>query len=107
MDKTTVLVLMYPVIAAAVMNLTYIARLKPELPCTVYFDEEKWRLLYRAANKTDKTPVKPYTIGEAVSCLGRLGGLKRAPGGGPSGVKTVWAGLTALNTLPACRRWLP
>ena len=32
-DKTTVLVLMYSVIAAAIMNLTYIARLQPELPC--------------------------------------------------------------------------
>ncbi|MDR2517294.1 MAG: hypothetical protein LBC88_07955 [Spirochaetaceae bacterium] len=83
-----------------------LARLKPELPCTVYFEEEEWRLLYRAANKTDKPPEKPYTIGEAVSCLGRLGGPKRAPSDGPPGVKTIWAGLTTLNTLLAYRLWL-
>jgi hypothetical protein len=34
--------------AAAILNLTYLARLKPE----------------RAANKTKKTPARPYTIGE-------------------------------------------
>ena len=100
-----VLVLMYSVIAAAIMNLTYIARLKQELPCAVYFEEEEWRLLYRAANKTKKTPEKPYTIGEAVQYLGQLGGPKRAPSDGPPGVKTIWAGLTALNTLLACRDW--
>jgi hypothetical protein len=102
MDKTAVLVLMYSIIAAAIMNLTYIARLKPDLPCTVYFDEEEWLLLYRAANKTKQTPVKPYTIGEAVSCLGRLGGPKRAPSDGPLSpgdlpanlVNTVWSGST-------------
>ncbi|MDR2484413.1 MAG: hypothetical protein LBD55_03360, partial [Treponema sp.] len=72
----------------------------------VYFEEEEWRLLYRAANKTDKPPVKPYTIGEAAHYLGRLGCPKRAPGDGPPGVKTIWAGLSTLNTLLACRRWL-
>jgi hypothetical protein len=97
MDKTTVLVLMYSVIAAAIMNLTYLSRLKPDLPCTVYFEEEE---LYRAANKP---PVKPYTIGEAVNYLGLLGGPKRAPGDGPPGVKTIWARLSTLNTLLAYR----
>ncbi|MDR2552162.1 MAG: hypothetical protein LBD31_03215 [Treponema sp.] len=100
---TTVLVQMYSVIAAGIMNLTYLARLKPELPCTVYFEEEEWRLLYRAANKTKTAPVKPYTIGEAVNYLGRRGGQKRTPCGGPPGVKTMWAGLTILS---ACRQWL-
>ena len=84
----------------------YIARLQPELPCTVYFEEGEWGLLYRTANKTKKTPEKPYTIGEAVSYLGQLGGPKRAPSDGPPGVKTIWAGLTTLNTLLAYHQWL-
>ena len=103
---TNVLVLMYSVIAAGIMNLTYIARLKPELPCAVYFEEAEWRLLYRTANKTKKTPEQPYTIGEAVHYLGQLGGPKRAPSDGPPGVKTIWTGLTTLNTLLAYREWL-
>jgi hypothetical protein len=71
MDRTAVLVLMCSIIAAVIMNLACLA------------------LLYRAVNKTKKTPVKPYVIEEAVSCLGRLGGPKRAPGDGPPGVKTI------------------
>jgi hypothetical protein len=31
--------LMYSVIAVFIMNLTYIARVNPELPCTILFDE--------------------------------------------------------------------
>jgi hypothetical protein len=32
---------MYSVIAAGIMNLTYLARLKPELPYTVYFEKDQ------------------------------------------------------------------
>ena len=106
MEKTTVLVLMYSVIAAAIMNLTYIARLQPELPCTVCFEEGEWQLLYRAANKTKKSPAQPYTIREAVGYLGCLGGPKRAPSDGPPGVKAVWTGLSILNSLLTYREWL-
>jgi hypothetical protein len=106
MDKTTLLVLMYSVIAAGIMNLTYIARIHPEEPCTVFFEEDEWRVLYCAANKTKKAPQKPYTIQEAVAYLGWLGGPKRAPSDGPPGLKTVWAGLSTLNTLLAYREWL-
>jgi hypothetical protein len=106
MDKTTLLVLMYYVIAVVIMNMTYIARICPEEPCTIFFEEEEWKLLYRTANKTKKTPRKPYSIREAVTYLGRLGGPKRAPGDGPPGVKTVWLGLNTLNTLLVYREWL-
>ena len=79
--------------AAAIMNPTYIARLKLELPRTVYFEEEERRLLYRTANKSKKTPEKPYTIQEAVSCLGQWEGPKPAPGHGLPGLKPFGPGL--------------
>jgi hypothetical protein len=58
----------------------------------------------REQNETD--------AGEAVYDRGggklswTLGGPKRAPSDGPPGVKTIWAGLTTLNTLLAYRLWL-
>jgi hypothetical protein len=55
MEKTTTLVLLYSIIAAAIMNITHIARVHPELPCTVCFEEDEWKILYCAVNKT-KTP---------------------------------------------------
>lgn len=66
MEKTNLLVLMYSVVAVAIMNLTYIARIDPVVPCTVFFEKDQWKLLYCAANKTKKAPNKPYAIQEAV-----------------------------------------
>ena len=106
MEKTTTLVLMYSIIAAAIMNITYIARIHPQLPCTVCFEEDEWKLLYCVANKTRKSPDKPYTIEEAVTYLSWLGGPKRAPSDGPPGVKTIWIGLDKLNTLLAFKEWM-
>ena len=107
MDKTTTLVLMYSIIAAAIMNMTHIARIHPELPCTLCFEEEEWKVLYCTANKTKTAPEKPYTIGEAVTYLSWLGGPKRAPSDGPPGVKTIWIGLTKLYILISYMEWLP
>jgi hypothetical protein len=106
MDKTTLLVLMYSVIAVVILNITYIARIRPKEPCTVFFEEDEWKMLYCTANKTKKAPKKPYSIQEAVTYLGRLGGPKRAPSDGPPGLKTIWIGLSTLNTLLAYRDWM-
>jgi hypothetical protein len=107
MEKTTLLVLMYSVIAVVIMNMTYIARIRPQEPCTIFFKEDEWKVLYCTANKTKKAPRKPYSIQEAVTYLSWLGGPKRAPSDGPPGVKTIWIGLDKLNTLLAYKEWMP
>jgi hypothetical protein len=60
---------MYSIIAVMILNITYMGRLKPELPCSVMLEEDEWKLwklLYCVANKTNKEPKKPYTVKEAV-----------------------------------------
>jgi hypothetical protein len=104
MDKTTVPVLMYSIIAAFIMNLTYTGRLNPELPCTVFLRKMNGNC-YRTANKTKQTPRKPYAAGEAVIFHGQPGGPKRVPCDGLPGVKTVWTGLEKLNILLSYREW--
>jgi hypothetical protein len=99
MEKMKALILMYSVIAVFIMNLTYIARIHPGLPCTILFEDDEWKILYCAANRTKKVPDKPYTVKEAADYAGRLGGPKRAPSDGPPGVKTIWTGLQKLYTL--------
>jgi hypothetical protein len=106
MEKTATLVLTYSIIAVMIMNITYIDRIHPQLPCTVRFEEDEWKVLYCTANKTRKSPRKPYTIAPAIIYLGWLGGPKRAPGDGPPGVKTIWIGLDKLNTLLTYKEWL-
>jgi hypothetical protein len=106
LEKTTVLILMYSIIAVMILNMTYTARLTPELPCSVLLEEEAWKLLYCVANKVKKEPKKAYSMKEAVDYLGRLGGPKRAPSDGPPGVKTIWIGLMKLYILLAYRAFL-
>jgi hypothetical protein len=106
MDKTTTLILMYSIIATFIMNITYMARINPDLPCSDFFEEEEWRVLYCAANKTKEAPEVPYTIKEAITYLSWLGGPKRAPSDGPPGLKVIWIGLNKLYTLLACRQLL-
>jgi hypothetical protein len=105
-DKTTALILMYSIIAVIILNMTYAARLTPELPCSLLLGDDEWKLLYCVANKVKKEPKKPYTIKEAVDYLGWLGGPKRAPSDGPPGVKTIWIGLMKLYILLAYREYL-
>ena len=106
MGKTAMLVLMYSIIAAAIMNITYAARVYPQLPCSAMFEEDEWKALYCAANKTRRPPKKPCTAAEAAIFLSWLGGPKRAPSDGPPGVKTIWIGLGKLNTLLNYSKWV-
>jgi hypothetical protein len=44
------------------MNLTYIARVNPELPCDALFEEQEWKVLFCTAKKTKKPPDEPYPM---------------------------------------------
>ena len=57
-------------------------------------------------NKTKIPPKEVYTIKEAVTFLGWLGGPKRAPSDGPPGVKTIWKGPIKLHTMLEYRELL-
>jgi hypothetical protein len=57
-DKTIALVLMYSIISVFIMNLTYIARINPDLPCDALFEEQEWKVLFCIA-RTKKAPDKP------------------------------------------------
>ncbi|MDR2971488.1 MAG: IS4 family transposase [Bacteroidales bacterium] len=105
-DKTVLLVLIYSVISVYIMNLTYVARIHPNISCNVYFDDDEWKLLYCVANKTKNVPSEAYSIKDAVKYLSYLGGPKRAPSDGPPGLKCIWIGLDKLNTLLIYREWV-
>jgi hypothetical protein len=104
-SRTVSLIFMYSVIAVFIMNLTYMARINPDLPCSILFDEEEWKILYCAANKTKVPPEKPYSIKNAVTYLSQLGGPKRAPSDGPPGLKLIWIGLMVLQNLVTYREF--
>ncbi|GHT98147.1 hypothetical protein FACS1894126_3300 [Alphaproteobacteria bacterium] len=105
-SKIVALLLMYSIISFFIMNLTYIARINPDISCSILFDEDEWKVLYCAGNRTKIPPNEPYSIKEAVTYLGHLGAPKRAPSDGPPGLKTIWIGLSNLHLLLSYREIL-
>lgn len=93
------LILMYSIIAARILCITYLARQEPDSSCEVMFQEEEWKVLYRIANKTPYTPQEAPTMKEAVSYIAKLGGFLGRNGDGDPGVKVVWRGLKELNVV--------
>lgn len=95
-DRIKPVFFIYSVIALFIMKVTLIGRILPDIPCSIFFEEDEWKILYQIVNKTKKEPVEPYTMEEAVKYLGQLGSYKRAPSDGPPGLKSIWKGLCKL-----------
>ena len=98
-EKIIPLILMYSIISVMILNMTYLSRLNPELPCSAIFDEEEWKTLYCISNKTKLPPSEAYSINEAIKYISELGGYKAAKSDGPPGLKVVWIGLSKLLLL--------
>jgi len=105
-ERQCSMIFLYSMVAIYIMALTYISRIAPSTDCSVMFDEDEWKILYCAANKTNKAPDSPYTIKEAVRYLAKLGGFAGAPSDGEPGVKVIWRGLSVLYTLVEYRNYL-
>jgi len=105
-DAIELLLLMYSIIAAHIMQLTFIARTFPETPCSLLFSESEWQTLYRAAQKTRTAPETPYSMADAVRYVAKLGGFVGAKSDGPPGLKVIWLGLNALYLLNAYREFI-
>lgn len=95
-ERIKPVLLIYSVIALFIMAVTYAGRLIPDAPCSLFFDDYEWKVLYRVANKTKLSPSVPYPIADAVNYPAVLGGYKRSPSDGAPGLKSIWAGLFAL-----------
>jgi len=106
-DKIITVLLMYSIISIKILNMTYLARISPELPCSIIFGEDGWKILYCTANKTQLPPSEPYTIAEAVLYVANLAGWGGAKSDGAPGLKVIWLGLSKLNFLLDTYLFLP
>jgi len=70
-----------------------------EEPCTLFLEEEEWKVLYCIANRTAIPPQVAPTMKDAVSYFAKLGGFLGRKGDGEPGVKVIWRGLNELNTV--------
>ena len=98
-ERLQKLILVYSIISVRILGMTYLARQCPEEPCTMFLEEEEWKVLYCIANRTSTAPQTAPTIKEAVSYLAQLGGFLGRKGDGEPGAKVIWKGLNELHTV--------
>jgi hypothetical protein len=55
MEKMTTLILLYPIIAGKILNMTYRERLNQETPCPVLLGQDERKLLYCVAHRLRRT----------------------------------------------------
>ena len=94
--KIQSMLLIYSVIAAFILAMTYFARTNPDAPCDVFLKEDEWKILYRLITRKPIPPEKPYSIKTAVDYLGELGSYKHTPSDADYGVKSIWQGVIKL-----------
>jgi hypothetical protein len=87
----------YTVVAWRLLYMTYVARVAPELPCTVILEEDEWQALFVVGSKRAKPlPEKVPTVREAVRMIATLGGFQGRKGDGEPGVQSIWTGFGRL-----------
>lgn len=85
------------VVAWHLYYMTKIGKHVPDLPCTVFLQEDEWRALV-AYSLRDKKPAAPPTTREATLMIARLGGYQDRKGKSP-GNTTIARGVEALTWL--------
>lgn len=87
------------IIAWRIYWVTLIARADPDLPCTLLFADDEWKVLYSKIKKTKSYPKVPPRIRETVRWIAQLGGFLARKGDGEPGVMTLWRGWKRLCDL--------
>jgi hypothetical protein len=90
----------FSIVAWRLLWLTLQARETPDASCTMILQEFEWQPLWIATHPgTDRPPVTPPTMREAVRMIARLGGFLGRKCDGEPGPQTLWRGLRRLHDL--------
>ena len=95
-ERIQSMLLIYSVIAAFILAMTYFARSMPDAPCDIFLEEDEWKILFRLITRKPIPPDKPYSMKSAVDYLGELGSYKHSLSDGNYGCKAIWQGLCKL-----------
>jgi hypothetical protein len=86
--------------ALRILQLTYRARVEPDVPCAEVLTEDEWRaLVTRIQGRPPPKRARPPTLKQAVLWIGRLGGHLGRKSDGMPGVRTMWSGWRDLQIL--------
>ena len=84
------------VVAWRVMDLVHRGRETPDLPATVFFDEEEWQALYAFVHRTPIIPETPPSLATAMRMVAKIGGFLGRKHDGSPGATVIWRGLDKL-----------
>jgi hypothetical protein len=87
---------LYDVVAWRILYGTLLARVAPEVPCTVLFEVQEWQALYCAVHKTPTPPSSAPTLGQAMRWVAELGGFVGRKSDGEPGAQVLWRGFVRL-----------
>lgn len=101
-DRIMKILAIYAAVALRLLQMTYQARVDPNLPCTAVISENEWRALQTyIQGKTPPPKAKPPTLKQAILWIGKLGGHLGRKNDGMPGVRTLWRGWRDLQVILA------
>jgi hypothetical protein len=86
------LLALYAIIAWRLLYATFLARVAPELPCTVLLSPAEWEALWCLHTQQPAPPATPPSLHTAVRWLAQLGGFRGRRGDGEPGMVVLWRG---------------
>ncbi len=87
------------VVAWRIFHLTKLGRETPDVPCTVFFEEEEWKALWTYKNQGPIFPEKTPSLREATRMVASLGGFLGRNSDGEPGTQTIWLGIQRLDDM--------
>jgi hypothetical protein len=80
-------------VAARIMHLTWLGRTCPDLPCTIYFEDDQWKALSCFVSRKPTPQKKVPAIRDVIGWIAKLGGHLGRNSDRPPGTQALWEGL--------------
>src|SRR5712692_7963790 len=90
---------LYSVIAWRIFYAIMLARVVPEMPCSVLLELDEWQALYCAIHQCPTPPEEPPSLDQAVRWIAQLGGFVGRRRRDQPGTETLWRGFQHLMDL--------
>jgi hypothetical protein len=105
-DRLRRCLVLYSIIAWRILYATLLARVVPDLPCTLLLETDEWQALFCAIHETAVVVPQPPPLGLAVQWIAQLGGFLARKGDGDFGPTVLWKGFQHLADLTKMYRIL-
>lgn len=87
------------VVAWRIQHLTWLGRESPDVPCTVFFEDDEWKALVGFINQNPTVPAALPTLRQTIIMVATLGGFLNRKSDGEPGTETIWRGLQRLDDI--------